>query len=70
MNVLLRNIWQQDSLEHLFHSKKGNFDYDKDDLVISKCLFEGRKTFTIHLSFSNSNDSFEKTFIYQINLMY
>ena len=38
-----------------------NSDSGKDNLIISQWLFEERKTFTIHLSFSPSNESFAKT---------
>ena len=38
-----------------------NSDSGKDNLIIPQWLFEERKAFTIHLSFSPSNESFAKT---------
>ena len=44
-----------------------NFDSDKDSLIIPQWLLEEKKTFTIHLPFSPSNESFAKTFIKKLN---
>ena len=40
-----------------------NFDSGKDNLIIDQWFFEERKTFTVHLPFSSSNENFIKTFI-------
>ena len=49
------------------HSIIKNFDSGKDNLIILQCLFDERKAFTIHLSFSPSNESFLKTFVNNLN---
>ena len=40
-----------------------NFDSGKDNLIIPQWLFDERKAFTIHLSFSSGNESFVKIFV-------
>ena len=44
-----------------------NFDSGKNNLIIPQWLFDERKTFTIHLHFSPSNESFVKTFVSKLN---
>ena len=44
-----------------------NFDGGKGNLIIPQWLFEERKVFTIHPPFSQSNESFMKTFISKLN---
>ena len=44
-----------------------NFDSGKDNLIIPQWLFEERKTFTIYLPFSPSNESFVKIFTSKFN---
>ena len=59
------------SLQYNFGHKKNrpvlsiidNVDSDENNLIILQWLFQERKAFTIHLTFSPSNKSFVKTFI-------
>ena len=44
-----------------------SFDNGKDNLIMPQWLFEERKTFTIHLTFSPSNEGFAKTFTSKLN---
>ena len=44
-----------------------NFDSGKDNLIIPQWLFGERKSFTIHLPFSPSNENFVKRFISKLN---
>ena len=44
-----------------------NFDSGKGNLIIPQLLLEERKTFTINLPFSSSNESFLKRFISKLN---
>ena len=44
-----------------------NFNSGKENLIMPQWLFEKRNTFTIHLPFSQSNESFVKTFISKLN---
>ena len=49
------------------HSIIDNFDSGKDNLIIPQWFFDERKTFTIHLRFSPSNESFVKTIVSKLN---
>ena len=49
------------------HSILDNFDCGKDSFIILQWLFDKKKAFTIHLSFSPSNESFVKTFVCKLN---
>ena len=49
------------------HSIIDNFDSGKDNLIIPQWFFDERKTFTIHLPFSPSNESFVKTIVSKLN---
>ena len=49
------------------HSIIDNFDSGKDNLIVPQWLFEERKTFTVHLPFSPTNESFVKICISMLN---
>ena len=49
------------------HSIIDNFDSGKDNLIIPQWLLYEREAFTIHLTFSPSNESFVKTIIRKLN---
>ena len=44
-----------------------NFDSGKDNMIMPQWLFDERKTFTSHLTFSPSNESIVKTCIRKSN---
>ena len=50
-----------------FNSTIDNFDSGKDNLIISQWLFDEMKAFKIHLPFSQSYESFVKTFASKLN---
>ena len=49
------------------HSIIDNFDSGKDNLIMPQWLLYEREAFTIHLTFSPSNESFVKTIICKLN---